>query len=100
MPPTDPIFISILTDVLESLASSPAPGVYQAVVQQALPPLCNAIASSATDNSWISSAGIELVTSLVEGAPESGLGEGFFAMLAPSLFACLRTAEDRDAIQV
>ncbi|KAI0354778.1 ARM repeat-containing protein [Trametes cingulata] len=95
----DPIFISILTDVLESLASSPAPGVYQAVVQQALPALCNAIMSSTAVDSWIASAAIELVSSLVSGAPESGLGDGFFAMLAPSLFSCLRTTEDRDVIQ-
>ncbi|KAI8980578.1 ARM repeat-containing protein [Trametes punicea] len=95
----DPIFISILTDVLESLASSPSPGVYQAVVRQALPALCNAIMSSTAVDSWIASAAIELVSSLVGGAPENGLGEGFFAMLAPSLFSCLRTTEDRDVIQ-
>ncbi|CDO77258.1 hypothetical protein BN946_scf184753.g8 [Trametes cinnabarina] len=95
----DPIFISILTDVLESLASSPAPGIYQTVVQQALPVLCNAIMSSSAVDSWIAGAAIDLVSSLVSGAPESGLGEGFFAMLAPSLFSCLRTTEDRDVIQ-
>ncbi|OJT08019.1 Importin-9 [Trametes pubescens] len=95
----DPIFISILTDVLESLASSPAPGVYLTVVRQALPTLCNAIMSSSAVDSWVASAAIELVSSLVSGAPETGLGEGFFAMLAPSLFSCLRTTEDRDVIQ-
>ncbi|RPD64798.1 ARM repeat-containing protein [Lentinus tigrinus ALCF2SS1-6] len=95
----DPIFISIMTDVLESLAASPAPGVYPAVVQQALPPLSNAITTYATADSWITSGAIELVNSLVEGAPENGLGDGFFAMLAPSLFAALGTTEDRDAIQ-
>ncbi|KAI0325407.1 ARM repeat-containing protein [Cubamyces sp. BRFM 1775] len=95
----DPIFISILTDVLESLASSPAPGIYQTVVRQALPTLCNAIMSSTAVDSWIASAAIELVSSLVSGAQEGGLGEGFFAMLAPSLFSCLRTTEDRDVIQ-
>ncbi|RDX47886.1 ARM repeat-containing protein [Lentinus brumalis] len=95
----DPIFISIMTDVFESLASSPAPGVYPAVVQQALPPLLNAITNYATTDSWITSGAIELVNSLVEGAPENGLGDGFFAMLAPGLFAALNSTEDRDAIQ-
>ncbi|KAL1950948.1 hypothetical protein VTO73DRAFT_97 [Trametes versicolor] len=95
----DPIFISILTDVLESLASSPAPGIYLTVVRQALPALCNAIMSSTAVDSWVASAAIELVSSLASGAPETGLGEGFFAMLAPSLFSCLRTTEDRDVIQ-
>ncbi|KAI0673956.1 ARM repeat-containing protein [Trametes maxima] len=93
----DPIFISILTDVLESLSS--APNVYQTVVRQALPTLCNAIMSSTAVDSWIASAAIDLVSSLVSGAPESGLGEGFFAMLAPSLFSTLRATEDRDVIQ-
>ncbi len=96
----DPIFISIMTDVFECLASSPAPGVYPAVVQQALPPLLNAITNYATTDSWITSGAIELVNSLVEGAPENGLGDGFFAMLAPGLFAALNSTEDRDAIQV
>ena len=96
----DPIFISIMSDVLESLASSPAPGVYPAVVQQALPVLANAIGAHATTDSWISGAAIELTNSLVEGAPETGLGDGFLALLAPSLFACLAAAEDRDTIQV
>ncbi|KAI0829067.1 ARM repeat-containing protein [Trametes gibbosa] len=95
----DPIFISILTDVLESLASSPSPGVYQAVVQQALPTLCNAIMTSTAVDSWVASAAIDLVSSLVSGAPESGVGGGFLEMLAPSLFSCLGNAEDRDVIQ-
>lgn len=96
----DPIFISIMSDVLESLASSSAPGVYAAVVQQALPTLTNAIATYATTDSWIASAAVELANSLVEGAPEGGLGDGFLALLAPSLFACLHTTEDRETIQV
>ncbi|KAI0721417.1 ARM repeat-containing protein [Cerioporus squamosus] len=95
----DPIFISIMSDVLESLASSPAPGIYHAVVQQALPPLSNAITTYATTDSWITSGAIELVNSLVDGAPEGGLGDGFFAMLAPNLFAALNSTEDRDVIQ-
>ncbi|KAI0778993.1 ARM repeat-containing protein [Trametes elegans] len=95
----DPIFISILTDVLESLASSPAPNIYQTIVRQALPTLCNAIMTSTAVDSWIASAAIELVQSLVSGAREGGLGEGFFAMLAPSLFSCLSSTEDRDVIQ-
>ena len=96
----DPIFISIMTDVVESLASSPAPGVYPAVVQQALPPLSNAISTYTTNDSGIAAAAIDLVNSIVEGAPDAGLGDGFIAMLAPSLFGCLASAEDRDAIQV
>jgi len=96
----DPIFISILTEILIHLAGSQTSGVYQTVVQNALPPLTNAIASAKKDESWIASGAIDLVTSLVRGAPESGLGDGFIGLLAPTLFACLDIAEDRDVLQV
>ena len=94
----DPILISLLTDILSSLAASKAPGVYETVVRQALPPLCQAIANPS--EAWIASAGVELITSLIEGAPDVGLGDGFFATMAPNLFQCLKVAEDRDIIQV
>ena len=89
--------MSILANVLESLASSPA---YQAVVQQALPALTNALLTSSDADSYIASAAFELVAALVEGAPKTGLGDGVFAMLAPALYASLRSTEDRDTIQV
>ena len=94
---SDPIFISILGNVFESLASSPA---YQAVVQQALPALTTALMSATEVDSYVASAAFELVGALVEGAPASGLGDGFFAMLAPALYATLRATEDRETIQV
>ena len=96
---SDPIFISILTDILTSLASSPTNGVYETVVKQSLPLLSGAI-NSATKESWIASSAIDLVSSLAEGSPQTGLGEGFFALLAPNLFSCLAGAEDRDVLQV
>jgi hypothetical protein len=94
----DPIFISILTDILTSLASSHL--VYETVVKQSLPPLSVAINSATKEESWIASSAIDLVSSLVEGSPQTGLGEGFFALLAPNLFSCLAGAEDRDVLQV
>ena len=96
----DPIFISILTDILTSLASSPTNMVYESVVKQSLPPLSVAINSATKEESWIASSAIDLVSSLVEGSPQTGLGEGFFALLAPNLFSCLAVAEDRDVLQV
>lgn len=74
--------------------------MYQSVVKSALPSLCDAIAKATADESWITSSAIDLVTSIENGAPTDGLGEGFFAALAPSLFACLRVSEDRDVLQV
>ncbi|KAI5998077.1 armadillo-type protein [Pisolithus albus] len=95
----DPIFLSIFTEILESLAASRANGVYETVVKQALPTLCTAIANAKPEESWIAGSAIDLVSSLVRGAPQDGLGEGFFAHLAPSLFNCLEYAEDRDVLQ-
>ncbi|KAI6163683.1 armadillo-type protein [Pisolithus thermaeus] len=95
----DPIFLSIFTEILESLAASRANGVYETVVKQALPTLCTAIANAKPEESWIAGSAIDLVSSLVRGAPQDGLGEGFFAHLAPCLFNCLEYAEDRDVVQ-
>ncbi|KAL1749221.1 armadillo-type protein [Schizophyllum fasciatum] len=95
----DPIFESILSDIFEALASSKANGVYQAVVQKALPELCSNLNSAKPDESWVTSTGIELITSMVKGAPEGGLGDGFVSAMAPSLFHCLAQSEDRDVLQ-
>ncbi|KAG1779599.1 armadillo-type protein [Suillus placidus] len=95
----DPIFLSIFTEIFTSLASSTGTGVYETVVKQALPTLCTAIASSKPQEAWIAGSAIDLISSLVRGAPEGGLGDGFFALLAPSLFSCLSKAEDRDILQ-
>jgi hypothetical protein len=70
------------------------------VVKAALPPLSSAIANAKKEESWVTSTAIELVTSLVRGAPEPRLGDGFFSIVAPALFAALAGAEDRDIIQV
>ncbi|KAJ7269388.1 ARM repeat-containing protein [Mycena haematopus] len=95
----DPIFLSNVDNILTSLASSSADGIYQTVVKQALPNLCQAMAAAPLDESWIASSAIDLVSSLVTGASEGTLGEGFFALLAPSIFKCLGEAEDRDVLQ-
>ncbi|PPQ86958.1 hypothetical protein CVT25_009780 [Psilocybe cyanescens] len=95
----DPIFISILTDILASLTSSPAQGIYETAVKKSLPVLSVSISSAKKEESWVASSAIDLVSSLVKGAPASGLGDGFFHLLGPSLFACLNVAEDRDVLQ-
>lgn len=96
----DPIFLSLLNDVLESIVSSEASGVYEATVKQTLPRLTASIANSNPNESWVASSALELIGSLARAAPETGLGEGFFAAIAPTLFDCLRVAEDRDVLQV
>ncbi|KAJ7610789.1 armadillo-type protein [Roridomyces roridus] len=83
----DPIFLSIVDNIFTSLAASTAEGVYQAVVKQALPNLCQAMAAA------------PLSEALITGVAEGGLGDGFFGVLAPGLFKCLGEAEDRDVLQ-
>ncbi|KAF6754194.1 armadillo-type protein [Ephemerocybe angulata] len=96
----DPIFISLLADILAELASSSGAGIYETVVKQALPILVDAIGSAKKDESWITSSAIEFAQSLVQGSSaEKGLGDGFFALLAPNLFQCLDQADDRDVLQ-
>ncbi|EPQ60043.1 ARM repeat-containing protein [Gloeophyllum trabeum ATCC 11539] len=95
----DPLFISLLGEILSSLAGSNTPGTYEIVVRQALPVLSSAMGSAKPDESWIAESALELTTGLVEGAPDSGLGDGFFATLAPPLFMCLKSTEDRDVLQ-
>lgn len=96
----DPIFLSIFADIFTALASSRAPNVYETVVKQALPVLCNVIGSAKPNESWIVGSAIELVSSLIKGAPDDCLGDGFFPLLAPNLFTCLSQADDRDVLQV
>ncbi|KAG7100000.1 hypothetical protein E1B28_001788 [Marasmius oreades] len=95
----DPIFLSIFPDIMKSLAASKTPGIYEVVVKQALPALCVSITGASQDQSYIAGSAIELVGSLVRAASDGNLGEGFFNLLAPSLFKCLAEAEDRDVLQ-
>ncbi|OCH92992.1 ARM repeat-containing protein [Obba rivulosa] len=95
----DPIIISNLTVILEHLAGAEAPGIYENVIKLALPPLSNAILSSTEYDAWISGTAIEVVNGIVQGAPNTGLGAGFFDVIGPSLFEALRKVEDRDVIQ-
>jgi hypothetical protein len=96
----DPIFLSILSDIFSSLAASTATGLYETVVKRTLPELTSVIGTADPKETWVSSSAIDIVTSLIRGAPEAGIGEGFFALLAPGLFKTLTEVEDRDTIQV
>jgi importin-9 len=96
----DPIFLSLLNDILLSIASSKTLGVYKATVKQALPRPTASIRNYNANQSWAVLSALELTGSLVRGAPETGLGEGFFAAIAPMVFKCLRVAKDRNVLQV
>lgn len=100
---SDPHLMAITSSLLTRLASVPTPGVYNAVVRQALPPLCVALASSGGEgqDKWIAGAALEQLCGLLQGAPaEGGVGDGFVAQLGPVLFGKIKDIADRDAIQV
>ena len=96
----DPIFLSLLNDILLSIVSSKTSGVYETAIKEALPRLTTSIGNYNANESWVASSALELTGSLARGAPETGLGKGFFAAIAPTVFDCLRVAEDRDILQV
>ncbi|KIP03840.1 hypothetical protein PHLGIDRAFT_31632 [Phlebiopsis gigantea 11061_1 CR5-6] len=98
----DPHLMAITSSLLTRLASVPTPGVYNAVVRQALPPLCVALASSGGEgqDKWIAGAALEQLCGLLQGAPaEGGVGDGFVSQLGPVLFGKIKDIADRDAIQ-
>lgn len=96
----DPVMISVLDDIFGKMAKSRSPGVYEAVVKESLPRLCHAIANASPDEWHVAGSALDLVSSLLEGAEDGSIGDGFFGLLAPGLFACMRTTEDRDVLQV
>lgn len=99
-PRSDPILLSILDDLLTDMTHSLNVEVYQAVVSQSLPTLCNALAQAKPDESWIASSAIDLTSSLARGASYGRLGENFFATLAPTLFECMGTTQDQETLEV
>jgi hypothetical protein len=93
------MFTSVLSDVLQYLAASRNPGVYETVVRESLPALTGSLGSVNDDQSWIAETAMELIAGVVSAAPEGQLGDGFFTALAPTLFSVLRKTEDRDTQQ-
>lgn len=69
-------------------------------MSHALPLLTNALASVSSEETWITSSALEVTTSIMKGAQEGQLGQGFFAGLGPALFKSINETEDRDIIQV
>ncbi|SJX60888.1 related to KAP114-Member of the karyopherin-beta family, nuclear import [Sporisorium reilianum f. sp. reilianum] len=103
----DIILLSVVSDLLESLAGSKQPGVPQVIVQQSLPFLAAAIGSSLPDQSGTSAqdepsavaeTAVELAKSVLDGANASAL-RGAVNVLCPNLFKVLSTSQDRDVLQ-
>ncbi|TKY91057.1 hypothetical protein EX895_001056 [Sporisorium graminicola] len=103
----DIILLSVVSDLLESLAGSKQPGVPQVIVQQSLPFLAAAIGSSVPDQpdtstegepSAIAETAVELAKSVLDGANAAAL-RGAVNVLCPNLFKVLSTSQDRDVLQ-
>ncbi|EJU02679.1 ARM repeat-containing protein [Dacryopinax primogenitus] len=90
----DMIFVSVLSNMFETLASSPH---YLTVIRHTLPPLAQSAASNALPNPHLSVPALELITSLVKGCKGEGLGQGFVDVIMPAIGACV-VAEDRDLV--
>lgn len=95
----DPILLSVLEDLLTELADSNTP-VYEAVVTQCLPALCDALARPNSEQPFIANSAIDLISALAQGARRGALGDGFFAAFAPQIFALLRDSQDSGLFEV
>ncbi|KZO96466.1 ARM repeat-containing protein [Calocera viscosa TUFC12733] len=92
----DMIFVSVLSNMFETLASSP---YYVIVVRETLPRLAQTAADNAVENPSMSIPAIDLITSLIRGCKlPDGLGQGFVDMVVPALTTCILTAQDRDLV--
>ena len=98
----DPILLGEITEMTKALAASPSQEAFASVIGGLLPAIVIALdeATRVPGESWVASSALELTTGVLEVADKGKLGDGFIAGLAPSLFNCLATAEDRDVIIV
>ncbi|KAF9516008.1 hypothetical protein BS47DRAFT_1371853 [Hydnum rufescens UP504] len=94
----DPLLLSVLADLITTIAASPAPGVYTTLVSQLLPSLVQSLeaATANAQESWLASSALELIAGVLQGGEKGKLGDGLVAGLAPSLFDCINASQDRD----
>jgi hypothetical protein len=95
----DLLVSTVLNNILFSIVSAKASGVYEAAVKEVLPRLTASIGNYNSNESWVASSALELIGSLARGAP-TGLCKGIFAAIARTVFDCMRVAEDRDVLHV
>ncbi|KZT44292.1 ARM repeat-containing protein [Sistotremastrum suecicum HHB10207 ss-3] len=95
----DHIMMSILESNFLTLVSVSADGVYEAVLNATLPPLCQALLATTADESWVAGSALDLLASLMSSTSRPGLLPGLFEVIATPLFHALDNTEDRDVIQ-
>lgn len=96
----DPILLSVVSDLLESLAGLSSATTASIVIQRSIPALATAIASAdGTEPSAVAESAVELARSVLAGAKPDSL-RGAVPMLCPSLIEALMRSEDRDVLQV
>jgi len=94
---SDPISLSITTDIFTFLAAAEAPAVYQAAVMATVPVLAPTIANN---DGWVCCSALQILTAVFDGAKSGQLGDGVIGALAPSLFTALAKVVDPEAISV
>lgn len=106
--PSDYILVSVVSDLVESLASNKSRDVSCQVVQAALPTLSEAIASAARDDSSgddgqqlpLLESAIGLAEALLKGSSPDVVTEcGCVSQLCGPILAALSSSEDRDVLQ-
>ncbi|KAK0554348.1 hypothetical protein OC845_000795 [Tilletia horrida] len=99
----DPVLTSVVSDLLETLASSRAPGVALAVGSHTLPQLATSMTStpdSDEENAPLRQSAVELTSSVLGGSEGAVLAEmGAVNIILPHLLEVLRRTEDRDIMQ-
>lgn len=97
----DIVLLSVVSDLLESLAASKQMNVPTVVVQKSMPLLSAAIASSPSESdepSAVAETAVELSKSVLDGADAASL-KGVVGVLCPNLVKVLKTSDDRDVLQ-
>ncbi|PWY97415.1 ARM repeat-containing protein [Testicularia cyperi] len=103
----DIFLLSVVSDLLESLAGSKQQGVPAVVVQRSMPLLAAAIGTGTgtgggegdeASPSALAETAVELSKSVLDGADPSAL-RGVVAILCPNLVHVLSTSDDRDVLQ-
>ncbi|PWN46726.1 ARM repeat-containing protein [Violaceomyces palustris] len=101
----DIILLSVVSDLLESLASSKSSIISRVVVERSLPILSAAIVDSLKEEeeeeeepSALAESAVELTLAVLQGAKADHL-QGVVGVLCPNLFRVLRKSKDRDVIQ-
>lgn len=106
--PSDPILLSVVSDLLESLSSHRLPSVSKVILQTSLPLLTSVIdsklveaqAAIVEEPSPLIEASVELISALLTGASEEIVKSiNVVNLVCPSVMKLMMASKDRDVLQ-